>query len=309
MLRENAEEARIALNGTLLGTKSIRVEFNRKKQSMKTQQQTVNSDLNNNMMVSSGNVISIYVQFESNDATVMRVNESFLMQVFEPFGSVTDCYIKSSNYSECGRRQHGYGFIHFENTYFGQQCARTAAQVVGTSGRFVYNGVILRSEVSRNFIKTTTATGEFCDQAENKEMVLIESNIDRNSYVDHDVYDHHHQKKTNGYEQPYLMMNNNMMFCGDGLSNTPCFYGTVMDMNGNQYLVPIQTPRMGAPLMMHSPQPWQTPSLDMNASPFLTYQTPQLMQMPAPMPSQIDYKSITSINPTMMFSEAFDQTA
>ena len=138
-------------------------------------------------------------------------------------------------------------------------------------------------------------------------MVLIESNIDRNSYIDHDGFDqHHHQKKTNRYE-PYMMMNNNMMFCGDGLPNSPCFYGTVMDMNGNQYLVPIQTPRMGAPIMMPSPQHWQTPSLDMNASPF--YQTPPLMQITAPtMPSQIDYKSITSINPTMMFSEPFDQT-
>lgn len=130
MNRENAEEARQALNGALLGTKTIKVEWNRKKQpQQKPSMQTFNHDPNlnsSNMMVSSSNVLSIYVQFEANDTTLVRVTETFLMQIFEPFGGVTDCYIKSSNYSECGKRQHGYGFIHFENTYYGQQCARTA---------------------------------------------------------------------------------------------------------------------------------------------------------------------------------------
>ena len=73
-------------------------------------------------------------------------------------------------------QQYGYGFIHFESSYFGQQCARTAAQVVGTSGRFVYNGVILRSEVSRNFMRTT---GEYNNcEADNKEICSITRFVD-----------------------------------------------------------------------------------------------------------------------------------
>ena len=310
MNRENAEEARVNLNGTLLGTKyisfnliqlililincrSIRVEWNRKKQSQ-TKMQAYNTDLNLSNMLPSSNVISIYVQFESNDASIVRVNEQFLMHVFEAFGGVTDCYIKSSNYSECGRKQHGYGFIHFENTYFGQQCARTAAQVVGTSGRFVYNGVILRSEVSRNFMRTT---GEYNNcEVDNKEPGC-ETNSDLSKYVyqEHDAYG---QQKKQSFDS-YQMMNNGIMFCSpDGLSNSPCFYSTVMDMQGNQYLIPIPTPRMTAPVII-PPQPWNNAYLD--------YQPP-IMQIPTvpSIPSQIDYKSIASINPAMMISNIHD---
>lgn len=193
-------------------------------------------------------------------------------------------------------QQYGYGFIHFESSYFGQQCARTAAQVVGTSGRFVYNGVILRSEVSRNFMRTT---GEYNNcEADNKENVL-ETNSDPNQYVyqDHDIYA---QQKKQSFDS-YQSMNNGLMFCSDGLSNSPCFYSICADLNGNQYLIPIPTPRMTAPIIV-PPQPWSNSYLD--------YQPP-LMQVPVTspsiqIPSQIDYKSITSINPAMMISNIHD---
>jgi hypothetical protein len=43
-------------------------------------------------------VISIYVQFETLDAESV-VNESLITEVFQPFGHMTGCYIKTNNSS------------------------------------------------------------------------------------------------------------------------------------------------------------------------------------------------------------------
>lgn len=180
------------------------------------------------------------------------------------------------------------------------------AQVVGTSGRFSFNGVTLRSEVSRNFMKTTAGYEQ--QHVESKEMIVIENNSDRKKYAELEYVP---PAKKNGFD-PYLMSNNsaNIMFCqsADGVQN--CFYSTVMDMNGNQYLIPMAAPRMNtSPMMpMNAPMmPWQN-EINMNMGQY-SYQAPMMQMSAPPMPSQIDYKSISSINPAMMFSNFndFDQ--
>ena len=305
MCRENAEEARIALNGTILGSKTIRVEWNRKKQINKLFGGVIESK-------DHSNVISIYVQFESIDINAVKVNEAFLMQVFESFGGVTDCYIKSNNFSEDGRKQFGYAFIHFENNVYGQQCARTAAKIVGTSGRFLFNGVTLRSEVSRNFMKST---GEnLIDNYEKGNKVISELSVDinRNTYQEYDQYfsqqqqqqqpQQHHQQfppKKQPQQQQMMFENNNynmmnmMMYSETGMSTTnTCFYSTVVDMMGNQYLIPVQMP---VPTV--TPRIWPSHEI---SSPYVYQSTIQLQQTP-PI-SQVDYKNITNINPNMMLS-------
>ena len=57
-----------------------------------------------------------------------KVVEQFLffcsVQVFEPFGLFTGCFIKSNYISSNGKRQYGYAFVHFESSSEGHDCAQ-----------------------------------------------------------------------------------------------------------------------------------------------------------------------------------------
>jgi hypothetical protein len=49
-----------------------------------------------------------------------------------------------------GLRQHGYAFVHFENTPDGKKSALAAA-ALSKEAPFQHNGVLFHAEVSKNF--------------------------------------------------------------------------------------------------------------------------------------------------------------
>ena len=172
--REAAEEARIATNGITINKKPIKVDWNKKKKSSaeptaapdrySSQLSAVPKDLwqHPSMQLSAAlprssgsEVISIYVQWEALNDKATRVTEAFLKRLFLPFGSLTGCYIKARNHVEETGGERGYAFIHFENSFIGQSCARTAVAVIGIHGHFVYEGVCIKAEVSKNFCRAT----------------------------------------------------------------------------------------------------------------------------------------------------------
>jgi RNA recognition motif-containing protein len=98
-------------------------------------------------------VVSVYVQFESISPSA-RISESGMKLVFEPFGKVVGCYIKSSYLSKDGNREFGYGFVHFECSAAGHEAAKRAVSTIGNgtdnSPHFIQNGIVYRCEVSNN---------------------------------------------------------------------------------------------------------------------------------------------------------------
>lgn len=115
--RECAETAKNALHNTYFGGRRLRVEWNRASRkslvSRLPSEDSLPSDPLHHYAPQSP-VISIYVQFETLD-TDSIANEALIAEVFEPFGHMTGCFIKTNNTSVSGLRQHGYAFVHFDN--------------------------------------------------------------------------------------------------------------------------------------------------------------------------------------------------
>lgn len=134
-------------------------------------------------------VISVYVQFETIGEDV-RVSEGVIREVFDKFGHVTGCFIKSNFVSNNGKRQYGYAFVHFESSQKGQESAQNAAETIGYGNTGVdgktypyeFSGVLYKCEVSKNYRR---ATG-----------VLVEDAIDPSSYDSNGK--HSHQQVTYG---------------------------------------------------------------------------------------------------------------
>ena len=118
--RESAETAKNNLNNTYFGGRRLRVEWNRaSRKSLVTRFSADENSQPSEPLLhysSMSPVISIYVQFETLDSE-SRVNEALIMEIFEPFGNMTGCFIKTNNTSVSGLRQHGYAFVHFDNRY------------------------------------------------------------------------------------------------------------------------------------------------------------------------------------------------
>ena len=114
--RESAEAAKNNLNNTYFGGRRLRVEWNRaSRKSLVTRYPAEDTHPEPIFHYSSMSpVISIYVQFETLDSD-SKVNEALITEIFEQFGHMTSCYIKTNNTSVSGLRQHGYAFVHFEN--------------------------------------------------------------------------------------------------------------------------------------------------------------------------------------------------
>ena len=117
--REAAECAKHALHNTYFGGRRLRVEWNRaSRKSVVTRfpsEEIIPADPLLHYAPQSP-VISIYVQFETL-GTESTANEALITEVFEPFGHMTGCFIKTNNTSVSGLRQHGYAFVHFDNRY------------------------------------------------------------------------------------------------------------------------------------------------------------------------------------------------
>jgi RNA recognition motif. (a.k.a. RRM, RBD, or RNP domain) len=116
-LRDGAEAAKNNLNNTYFGGRRLRVEWNR------ASRKSLVTRFGNDEMPPSepllhyssmSPVISIYVQFETLDSE-SRVTESLITEIFEHYGNMTGCFIKTNNTSVSGLRQHGYAFVHFDN--------------------------------------------------------------------------------------------------------------------------------------------------------------------------------------------------
>ena len=118
--RESAETAKNNLNNTYFGGRRLRVEWNRASKKSLSTRFPVDEIVQSEPLLhfsSMSPVISIYVQFETLDSE-SRVNEALITEIFEPFGNMTGCFIKTNNTSVSGLRQHGYAFVHFDNRYF-----------------------------------------------------------------------------------------------------------------------------------------------------------------------------------------------
>lgn len=117
--RESAETAKNALHNTYFGGRRLRVEWNRASRKSLVTRFPSEESLPNDPLLNyapQSPVISIYVQFETLD-TESTANEALIAEVFEPFGHMTGCFIKTNNTSVSGLRQHGYAFVHFDNRY------------------------------------------------------------------------------------------------------------------------------------------------------------------------------------------------
>jgi RNA recognition motif-containing protein len=117
--RESAETAKNNLNNTYFGGRRLRVEWNRASKKSLSTRFPVDEIVPSEPLLhfsSMSPVISIYVQFETLDSE-SRVNEALITEIFEPFGNMTGCFIKTNNTSVSGLRQHGYAFVHFDNRY------------------------------------------------------------------------------------------------------------------------------------------------------------------------------------------------
>ena len=115
--RESAETAKNDLNNTYFGGRRLRVEWNRaSRKSLAARFPTEENYCSESLLhySSMSPVISIYIQFETLDSD-SRVNEALITEIFEPFGHMTGCFIKTNNTSVSGLRQHGYAFVHFDN--------------------------------------------------------------------------------------------------------------------------------------------------------------------------------------------------
>lgn len=112
-------------------------------------------------------VVSVYVQFETVDSEA-RVSEHVIREVFEPFGLLTGCFIKSNYISSNGKRQYGYAFVHFESSIEGHECAQRAAEVIGNGEKhqpaYIKNGVSFRCEVSKNHRRASAMLGKGYDE-------------------------------------------------------------------------------------------------------------------------------------------------
>jgi hypothetical protein len=75
-----------------------------------------------------------------------KVNEALIKEIFEPFGNMTDCFIKTNNTSVSGLRQHGYAFVHFDNSQEGKKSA-LAASSISRDTPYLYQGVLFHAEV------------------------------------------------------------------------------------------------------------------------------------------------------------------
>jgi RNA recognition motif. (a.k.a. RRM, RBD, or RNP domain) len=117
--RDGAEAAKNNLNNTYFGGRRLRVEWNRaSRKSLVTRFNGEEMPLSEPLLhySSMSPVISIYVQFETLDSE-SRVTESLITEIFEHYGNMTGCFIKTNNTSVSGLRQHGYAFVHFDNRY------------------------------------------------------------------------------------------------------------------------------------------------------------------------------------------------
>jgi RNA recognition motif. (a.k.a. RRM, RBD, or RNP domain) len=115
--RDGAEAAKNNLNNTYFGGRRLRVEWNRaSRKSLVTRFAGDEMPLSEPLLhySSMSPVISIYVQFETLDSE-SRVTESLITEIFEHYGNMTGCFIKTNNTSVSGLRQHGYAFVHFDN--------------------------------------------------------------------------------------------------------------------------------------------------------------------------------------------------
>lgn len=140
-------------------------------------------------------VISVYVQFETISEDV-RVSEGVIREVFDKFGHVTGCFIKSNFVSNNGKRQYGYAFVHFESSPKGQESAHTAAETIGygstgADGKaypYEFSGVSYKCEVSKNYKRATGTLVEEVDSNSNsaKYGQHLANNGDRSSWQTND---------------------------------------------------------------------------------------------------------------------------
>ena len=148
--KDSADEARIKYNGYMLNGRTLKVQWNKKKRLEESSPSLATTKEIGNMHKST---VSIYIQFESSQTSI---TEELLSEIFEPFGNVTGVYIKTLH--EEGGRQHGYGFVHYSHDAKGHNCAKTTANIIGSHGKFIVQGIKLRCEVSRNFAQVIAYT-------------------------------------------------------------------------------------------------------------------------------------------------------
>jgi RNA recognition motif-containing protein len=163
--REHASLARAQLNQYELKGRNLRVEWNRASRKFANSAGYADAKgeiCDQNMertFYNSAPVISIYVQFETIEADA-KVSESLIREVFEPFGLLTGCFIKTNYVSSNGKRQYGYAFVHFECSAYGQECAQRAVEAIGNNidgnSPYVHKGVAIRCEVSKNYRRASS---------------------------------------------------------------------------------------------------------------------------------------------------------
>ena len=193
--RENAENARASTNMMFFNGRRIRVEWNRASRKSLTTRYSLediasgyrgstttssltpnishsslpntttlgyynasNSSNNNQNSTPPINVISIYVQFETIDPE-SQVSEQIISEIFEIYGNMTGCFIKTNNTSVSGVRQHGYAFVHFEPTIEGKKSA-LAASNISKETPVLYKGILFHAEISKNFKRATSSHGD-----------------------------------------------------------------------------------------------------------------------------------------------------
>lgn len=146
-------------------------------------------------------VISIYVQFETLD-TETRVNEALITEVFEPFGHMTGCFIKNNNTSASGLRQHGYAFVHFNNSYEGKKSA-LAATSISKSSSYQYHNVLFHAEVSKNFKKATSTSHHFQTNHNYRDSATYGTPPYQENFGNEDIHNKNDIDHINPHNQPY----------------------------------------------------------------------------------------------------------
>lgn len=159
--REDAEDAKAALNGTYVKARAIYIDWNQNglRRATGSMTSTGNSDVNVMNRAYSRPpdypmplyqecpVVSIYVRFEVVEDG-RHITDQALHQVFQKFGRVTVVAIKSNVVDVDTNKENGYAFVHYESSQSGREAATRAVEAVQG---LVSEGVVYTSEFSRNF--------------------------------------------------------------------------------------------------------------------------------------------------------------